>query len=108
MERYRLIEQEALAPGEVVSARIGNDVTIALYNLDGELFATDDRCTHGNASLSEGDIEGDDIVCPFHDGAFDIRSGEPTRAPCSIPLKTYRVVVEEGAVFVERDGDSRG
>ena len=108
MARYRLIEYNALAPGDVVSAQIGPDATVALYNLNGEFFATDDRCTHGNASLSEGDIEGDDIVCPFHDGAFDIRSGEPTRAPCSIPLKTYRVVVEEGTVFVEQDSDSRG
>jgi p-cumate 2,3-dioxygenase ferredoxin component len=49
--------------------------TIALYRLVDDYCATEDRCSHGDASLSEGDIDGDEIICPFHLGRFDIRSG---------------------------------
>ena len=73
---------------------------IAIYNLDGEYFATDDTCTHGNASMAEGDIDGSEVYCPFHMGAFDIRTGEATVAPCSVPLKTYEVVIEDGCLFI--------
>ena len=65
-----------------------------------QYFATDDTCTHGNASMAEGDIDGSEVYCPFHMGAFDIRTGEATVAPCSVPLKTYEVVIEDGYLFI--------
>lgn len=77
-------------------------LTLAVFNLDGEFFVTDDACTHGPGSLSEGCIAGDEVECDFHNGAFNIRTGEVTAAPCMIPVKTYRTVVdEEGFVSIE-------
>ncbi|QLC25062.1 non-heme iron oxygenase ferredoxin subunit [Parasphingopyxis algicola] len=73
---------------------------LAVYRLDDGFYATDDVCTHGEASLAEGEIEGHEIICPFHLGAFDIRTGEPTRAPCTASLKVYPVVCENGEVML--------
>ena len=77
-------------------------LTVAVYNLDGEYFVTDDACTHGPGSLSEGVIEGDIVECDFHNGAFNIRTGAVVTPPCMIPIKTYRTVVDEdGFVSIE-------
>jgi nitrite reductase/ring-hydroxylating ferredoxin subunit len=67
-----------------------NGLSLAVFNIDGEYLVTDDACTHGPGSLSEGEIEGEVVICDFHNGAFNIRTGEPVAAPCLIPLKTYR------------------
>ena len=50
--------------------------------------------------MAEGDIDGSEVYCPFHMGAFDIRTGEATVAPCSVPLQTYEVVIEDGYLFI--------
>jgi nitrite reductase/ring-hydroxylating ferredoxin subunit len=78
-------------------------LTLAVYNLDGEFRITDDACTHGPGSLSEGFIDGDVVECPFHQGRFDIRTGEVVGPPCMVPVKTYKTRVEDGCVYVERD-----
>ena len=62
---------------------------VAIYLVDGDVFATDNRCTHGDASLCEGFLEGHEIECPFHQGRFDVRTGEPTCAPAEVALRTY-------------------
>jgi nitrite reductase/ring-hydroxylating ferredoxin subunit len=69
---------------------------LAVYNLNGMFYATEDRCSHGEASLSAGFIEGDLIVCPLHFGSFDIRTGEPTDPPCSREIAIYKVIEQEG------------
>jgi nitrite reductase/ring-hydroxylating ferredoxin subunit len=74
---------------------------LAVYNLNGRFLATDDRCTHGQASLSQGLVEDGSIVCPLHFGAFDIASGEPTAPPCSVRLKTYTVVCEGTSLYLQ-------
>lgn len=77
-------------------------LTLAVFNLGGEFHVTDDACTHGPGSLSEGCIEGDVVECDFHNGAFNIRTGEVVAPPCMIPLKTYRTVIDEdGYVSIE-------
>lgn len=77
-------------------------LVLAVFNLEGEYFVTDDTCTHGPGSLSEGCIEGDVVECDFHNGGFNIRTGAVAAAPCMIPLKTYRTVVDEdGYVSIE-------
>jgi biphenyl 2,3-dioxygenase ferredoxin component len=76
-------------------------LTLAVYNLDGEFHVTDDACTHGPGSLSEGFVDGDIIECNFHQGAFNIRTGEVVKPPCMVPVKTYRTVVEDGRVFID-------
>lgn len=75
------------------------DGDIAVYNVDGTFYATEDRCSHGLASLGEGDLIGEEIECTMHFGSFNVKTGEPMAPPCSIPIKTYKVVVKDDEVF---------
>ena len=77
-------------------------LTLAVFNLEGEFHVTDDHCTHGPGSLSEGCISGDVVECDFHNGAFNIRTGAVVTPPCMVPLKTYRTVIDsDGFVSIE-------
>ena len=98
--RVQLCKVEDVGIGEVRKIEAGG-LTLAVYNLDGAFYVTDDACTHGPGSLSEGFVDGDTIECNFHQGVFNIRTGECVRPPCMIPVKTYRTVVEHGLVYVE-------
>ena len=74
---------------------------LAVFNLNGAFYVTDDLCTHGPGSLSEGPISGDVVECDFHNGSFNIKTGEVVDPPCMIPQKTYKVIVENDTVFIE-------
>lgn len=77
------------------------DRTFAIFHSpDGEFFATDGYCTHEKAHLAEGIVDGHEIECPLHFGAFDYRTGDPTVAPACIKLKTYPVTVDRGSIFI--------
>ena len=78
-------------------------LTVAVFNVDGQFYVTDDACTHGPGSLSEGYIDGDVVECNFHNGQFDIKTGEIVAPPCMIPVKAYPASVEGGTVFIEVD-----
>ena len=77
------------------------DNMLAVYNIDGAFYATDNECTHGAASLADGILEGDIIECTLHFGAFNVRSGEAVQAPCFTPLRTYKVEVRDGQVYID-------
>ena len=77
------------------------DLTLAVFNVGGVFYVTDDQCTHGPGSLSEGYVHGHEIECDFHNGRFDLRTGEVTAPPCMIPIRTYEVIVEDGDVYIE-------
>ena len=62
---------------------------VALYLVGGAVYATANRCTHGDARLCDGFLEGHEIECPHHQGRFDIRTGEATCAPAKVALATY-------------------
>jgi nitrite reductase/ring-hydroxylating ferredoxin subunit len=86
-------------PGHVI--KIDKEgVCLAVFNLEGDFFVTDDLCTHGPGSLSEGCIIGDAVECNFHNGVFDIRTGAVLEPPCVTPLKTYPVHISAGRVLV--------
>jgi naphthalene 1,2-dioxygenase system ferredoxin subunit len=76
---------------------------IAMYNAGGEIFATDNICTHGHARLCEGFLEGHEIECPLHQGRFDVRTGQPTCAPVAEAIRSYPVRIEAGRVFLALD-----
>jgi biphenyl 2,3-dioxygenase ferredoxin component len=95
-----LCAASAVAPGTALKIEI-DDLALAVFNVDGEFFVTDDLCTHGPGSLSEGYIEGDVVECNFHNGQFNIRTGEVVAPPCMVPVKTYPVTVIEGRVTIE-------
>ena len=76
---------------------------VGVYNCGGELYAIEDRCSHDDGPLCEGDWEPDEciVVCPRHGSRFDIRSGRPLSLPAYEPVETYPVSVRDGVVVVE-------
>ena len=99
-ERLDLCSTSDVAPGSALKVEMG-DLMLAVFNVDGEFFVTDDTCTHGPGSLSEGYIEDDIVECNFHNGQFNIRTGEVVLPPCMIPVKTYPTKVVDGKVTIE-------
>ena len=73
---------------------------LALFRIGERVYATDSHCTHGQARLCEGFVEGDEIECPLHQGRFDLRTGAATCAPAAEALKTYPVRIDAGRVYV--------
>ena len=74
---------------------------VALFSIDGEVFATDNICSHGSARLCDGYVEGYEVECPFHQGRFDVRTGAPTCAPATKPVKSWPVKIEGGRVYLQ-------
>ena len=81
-----------IGEGEVLGVEIG-DKSIALYNIDSEIFATDNICTHAFATLSEGWLDGDCIECPLHAGRFEVRTGKALGPPVDEDIAVYPVRV---------------
>ena len=99
-----LCSKDKVGEGDIIKVETGG-LTLAVYNVEGEYFVTDDACTHGPGSLSEGYLEGHIIECDFHNGCFDIRNGEVVTPPCLIPLPTYKVVADDLKVIIEHKSD---
>ncbi len=87
---------------EVIAVSAGGR-EVALYGVDGEVYATDNICTHGHARLCEGFLEGHEIECPLHQGKYDVRTGTPTCAPVTEAIKSYPVKIEGGRVWLALD-----
>lgn len=78
----------------------GKEILVA--NINGSLYAMDDTCTHAGASLSEGTIEGCNVVCGWHGAKFDCTSGKLSAFPAKIKdLRSYKVVQESDNIFLE-------
>lgn len=75
--------------------------SVVVMRLEGRLHAIRDECPHNGASLADGTLEGRIITCPQHGSQFDVTTGARERGPSDFPIRTYRVVVEDGATFVE-------
>lgn len=73
---------------------------VAVFNVDGCIYATQDQCTHGLASLSDGFLIGEFIECPLHQGMFDVRTGQASSPPCVTSLKTYKTAIRDGVIFL--------
>lgn len=103
MTQRRVCGVRDLGSGRIVQVEIDGRAPVAVYQLDDGIYCTDDTCTHEDAPLSSGEIDGDCVVCPFHLGAFNIKTGEAVRAPCSVDLRTYPVTIVGDDVFVGLD-----
>ncbi len=102
-----LLHRADLAEGQVRRVDAPNGCPLAVYNIDGRFYATHDVCTHATASLSEGEIiDGDMIACPVHDGQFHIPSGQAIAFPCTVDLRTYRVLEEGDDIYADLDQES--
>jgi naphthalene 1,2-dioxygenase system ferredoxin subunit len=74
---------------------------IALFKLDDGVYAINNDCSHGNAKLCEGFMDGHLVECPFHQALFDVRDGAVTCGPASEPVKSWPVKIENGRVWVD-------
>jgi 3-phenylpropionate/trans-cinnamate dioxygenase ferredoxin component len=99
-EFVRVATTGEIAPGRCKGVDVGGR-PIAVINLDGTYYATDDTCTHRGALLSEGDLEGKEIICPLHGAVFDVTNGEVVEPPASDPLTCYNIRVRGNDVEVE-------
>ncbi|BDH45427.1 3-phenylpropionate/cinnamic acid dioxygenase ferredoxin subunit [Salmonella enterica subsp. enterica serovar Choleraesuis] len=88
--------------GDGEAMRIDAGPGIALFHVDGEFYALNDRCSHGNASMSEGYVEDDATVeCPLHAASFCLKTGRAMCLPATDPLPTWPVKVEGGKVYIQ-------
>ena len=94
------VSAQADVPEDDVIGVDAGGCDIALYNVEGEIFATDNICTHGHARLCDGFLDGHEIECPLHQGKFDVRDGKPTCAPVTQALRSYPIKIEAGRVLV--------
>jgi nitrite reductase/ring-hydroxylating ferredoxin subunit len=83
-------KKDFLEPGELMYVEVDEE-PVVLINLEGELYALNDVCTHEDASLADGTIDDDIIECPMHGGAFYIRTGEPASFPVAVATEKYAV-----------------
>ena len=96
---HKVATTSEIPPGEMKQVRIGPRY-VALYNVAGTIYATDDICTHADASLSEGYLEGDVVECPLHQGRFHIPTGKAVGAPVTVDIATFPVRIDGADVFV--------
>ena len=85
--RVDLCKADEVAEGTALRVEAGG-LVVAVFHIEGKFYVTDDACTHGPGSLSEGFIDGDVVECNFHNGQFDIKTGAVVSPPCMIPVKT--------------------
>jgi nitrite reductase/ring-hydroxylating ferredoxin subunit len=90
----------AVDEGEVLRVDTDGVPPLAVYKVDGDYFVTADTCTHGEASLSEGFVEGATVECPWHNGKFCIRTGAALDFPAIVALQTWPVTLVGGKVCI--------
>lgn len=98
--RIKLCSTDEVSPGEGLQVEAAG-LTLAVFNVDGRFHVIDDQCTHGPGKLSEGYLEGEVIECNFHQGCFNVRTGEVVAPPCVVPVRAYPTFVEDGTVYIE-------
>ncbi len=101
MAESHLVAKTTEIPEDEAKRVVIGDQQIAIFNLNGAFYATDDVCTHAYASLSEGYVEDGCVECPLHAGLFDIKTGEVRGMPAEEDIKTFPVRVEGEDIYVE-------
>ena len=99
VSKIAVCRTDEVEPGQALKVETAG-LTLAVYNVDGAFFVTDDQCTHGPGSLSEGFLDGEVIECNFHQGCFNVRTGEVVTPPCIVPIRTYPTTIEDGSVYI--------
>jgi len=77
------------------------DKHIALFNIEGTYYAIDDTCTHKGGPLSDGEVQGGKVTCPWHGAIFDVITGEVVRPPAPVGVSRYNVRVVGDEIEIE-------
>ena len=101
---FEVAQIEELPPGTMRLVPAG-PVTVGVYNCGGKLYAIEDRCSHDDGPLAEGEFDSAacTVECPRHGSLFDLRSGRPKTLPAYVPVETFEARVEDGDVKLEVD-----
>ncbi|MCK9917348.1 non-heme iron oxygenase ferredoxin subunit [Microbacteriaceae bacterium K1510] len=97
----RLIDAADVPQGEGRMVRIDGLERVAVFNVEGRFFVTQDACSHAKASLTKGWLEGFEVCCPVHAGRFDVRTGLALCFPATEPIKTFPSELRDGAVWAD-------
>jgi nitrite reductase/ring-hydroxylating ferredoxin subunit len=103
----RVCAKSEVGPESVKAFEVG-DHKLAVYNIAGTFYITDDECTHAAASLADGMLEGDVIECCVHMGSFHVPTGNVVQPPCEVALRTYRVVVKDDDIYADLNRTAAG
>ncbi len=95
----KVAEVSEISPGEMKVVEVGEE-QILLVNVDGNIHACEDICSHAYASLSEGDLNGDEVECPLHGSAFNVITGEALTPPAEDSIRVFEVRIEGEDVLV--------
>jgi nitrite reductase/ring-hydroxylating ferredoxin subunit len=99
--KTRALTVDDVPPGTCVKAVVaGKDV--AIFNVDGQIYATQNDCTHWGGPLCDGSLAGEVVTCPWHGSQFNVRTGEVVQDPAEKPLATYLVEVRDGVLILEQ------
>ena len=95
----KVAQLSEIKPGEMISVEVDSE-QVLLANIDGSIHAVDDVCSHAYASLSEGDLNGEEVECPLHGGTFNVTTGEVLGPPADEPVRVYKVQIEGDDILV--------
>ena len=100
-EFVRVAGVSDVAAGEMLIVEVEGE-EIVLANVDGEIYAFGGECTHKGGPLGEGLLEGDEVECPFHQGRFNVKTGEAVQEPPTDPIPTYQVQLNGDDIMVAK------
>lgn len=98
-EWVRVCRADQLPPGEMQAVEEGSE-RILVANVEGKFYAISAICSHADADLDEGYIEGETVVCPLHYSCFSLITGDVVDGPADAPVPTYPVEVRDGTIYV--------
>lgn len=101
----RICAVEDIKPGKAIRAKVGELAIAIVRTKAGEIKALDDKCSHGEISLSEGFVDNETIECWAHGAKFSLTTGEALTLPAFEPVAVYEVLVENGDIFLEITAD---
>ncbi len=97
VEFFEIAPADQLPMGERMFVEV-EGMSIVIFNMAGKLFAIGDVCSHDNGPVGDGEIEGEEIICPRHGGRFDIRTGKATSLPAVVDIPSYPVRITNGMI----------
>ena len=98
-ELIKVAETKDVPAGKAIAVEV-QGVKVAIFNIDGSYYAVDDTCTHKGGPLSEGELEGTVVTCPWHGATFDLSTGNHLAPPAPTGVTRWEVKIEGGDVMV--------
>ena len=98
-EYYPVISLDDLIPGERIFIDV-DDMAVVIFNIAGDVYAIEDRCTHDDGPLGEGELEGFEIICPRHGAKFDVRDGQALTLPAVEPTRYFPTRIVDNQIEI--------